>query len=65
MGPPPGNYSDGGFPGGTWDLSPIFPGLNSGRGAYDVTAATALNDEQRAIAGPADTCYKVFGPHTY
>lgn len=65
MGPPPGNYSDGGFPGGSWDLDPVFPGLNSGRAAYTDAAATVLNDEQRAIAGPVDTCYKVYGPHTY
>ncbi|MGN6379955.1 MAG: hypothetical protein ACTHNU_13465 [Gaiellales bacterium] len=61
-GPPPGTYAAGGFPGGFSFAPVVFPG--AGRGAYDPTQALQLNDEQRSIAGSADTCYKVYGPHS-
>jgi hypothetical protein len=64
VGPPPGYYSPGGFVNGFAYAPTTFPGFSTTRAVYTTTLAQLLNDEQRAIAGPADTCYKVYGPHS-
>jgi hypothetical protein len=61
QGPPPGTYASGGFGSDGYSSSPVFGGAFV-RGPYDALFAQDLNDEQRAIAGPADSCYKVYGP---
>jgi hypothetical protein len=62
IGPPPGEYqpfTSGGF----WPLAPIFPNLSWPRTSYSDAKAKALNDEQKALATPADkTCWHTYGP---
>ena len=67
-GGPPGDYASGGFP-MTAGGKPMYGELPSGappvfRDAYDYTLAKKLNDEQRAVAGSSDSCYRVYGPHS-
>lgn len=61
QGPPPGTYSPGGFGTAGYSSAPVFGGLLA-RAAYDQLSAQHLNDEQRTIAGAADSCYTVYGP---
>jgi hypothetical protein len=65
-GGPPGHYAAGSFPmAGTkpvYTESPGAPPMT--RGDFDPNLAKQLNDEQRALAGSADTCYTVYGPHS-
>jgi hypothetical protein len=66
-GGPPGYYRAGAFPlAGT---NPIYTDQPTAppptiRGPFVKSYATELNDEQRALAGPNDTCYTVYGPHS-
>ncbi len=62
QGPPPGEYTAGGFPDGYSSAPVMLPGGAMHRSLYTQLLAQQLNDEQRTIAGAADSCYTVYGP---
>jgi len=63
-GPPPGSYAPGGFLGNNYRSLPSnLPKSDSPRKPYSEDLAKALNQEQRAIVGADDPCYKVYGPY--
>jgi hypothetical protein len=63
-GPPPGNYVAGNLINGNYLLGPSStPNPALKRQPYSDENAIPLNAEQRAIAGPKDSCYKIWGKY--
>jgi hypothetical protein len=60
-GPPPGYYTPGGFSAKGFASLPALPSTQA-RGPMTEAAARLLNQERRALVGPEDSCYKVWGP---
>jgi len=60
-GPPPGYYTAGGFSAKGFASLPALPSQQT-RAPMTEAAARALNQERRAVVGPEDSCYKVWGP---